>query len=290
MVKKKEGGADIKDINEIPKSDLDKSPTMLIAADRDIAFDFATKAYKKFGQMIKAIVLFGSSAKQETNPKSDIDIIILLDDVSVKWDEELIAMYREELNKLIQINPYIKPLHINTVKISTWWQDLIVGDPVVLNVLRYGDPLIDHGGFFIPQKELLFAGKIRPSVEAVYNLVQRTPIHLARARNSSLVALDGYYWACVDSAHAALMSANILPPSPERVEEMLDINFVQKEKILSSKFLKIYSEIYSLMKDATYGKINFISGKKLDEIKDNTERFVEEMIKITNKILDKRSQ
>ncbi|MEI7718994.1 MAG: nucleotidyltransferase domain-containing protein [archaeon] len=273
-----------KKIQDIPKAQFEKIPTMLIANDRDIALDFATKSYKKFEQAIKAIILFGSSAKQETKPESDIDVIVIIDDVSIMWDEELIATYREELGKIIQANPYIKPLHINTVKLSTWWQDLISGDPVVLNVLRYGEALIDHGGFFIPQKALLQAGKIRPTPEAIYNLLQRVPNHLGRARASLFGAIDGYYWACVDSAHAALMSANLMPPSPEHVAEMMDEHFV-KTKMISSKLVDIYSEIHALMKEITYGKVSIITGKKIDELRDNTDLFVDEMAKLSEKLI-----
>lgn len=282
---KKEKKESVKKVEEIPKADFSKVPTMLIAADRDIALDFATKTYKKFEQTIKAIIFFGSSARQETKPESDIDLIILIDDVSIPWDEELIATYREELGKLIQLNPYIKPLHINTVKLSTWWQDLITGDSVVLNILRYGDALIDQGGFFIPQKALLQAGKIRPTPEAIYNLLQRTPMHLARARSSLLAAIDGYYWACVDSAHAALMSANILPPSPEQVAEMMEEHFV-KTKLLSSKFVNIYTEVHNLMKEINHGNISSIDGKKLDDIREKTDSFVGELAKLSETLTE----
>src|SRR3989338_8483910 len=104
-----------------------KPITMLIAGEREIAVDFSMKVYKKFDQLIKSIVLFGSSAKKVSTPDSDIDIIIIIDDVSVKWDMELVAWYREELGKLIQANPYVKSLHINSVKLSTWWDDMMRG-------------------------------------------------------------------------------------------------------------------------------------------------------------------
>ena len=55
-----------------------KSETMLIAAESDIAMDFATKVYKKFDKIIKSIVLFGSSAKRVSTSDSDIDIVIML--------------------------------------------------------------------------------------------------------------------------------------------------------------------------------------------------------------------
>ena len=64
--------------------------------------DFAVKAYRKFDKMIKSIILFGSSVKQNATAGSDIDIILIIDDASVKWDQELIAWYREELERIIK--------------------------------------------------------------------------------------------------------------------------------------------------------------------------------------------
>jgi predicted nucleotidyltransferase len=284
MVDKKKKSVHVKNVDEIPKSNSQNVPTMLIATEREIALDFATKVYNQFEQTVKAIVYFGSSAKNESKKESDIDLIIIIDDVTIIWDEELIATYREELGKIIQRNPYIKSLHINTVKLSTWWQDLMRGDPVVINVLRYGEALIDHGGFFNPQKALLQQGKIRSTPEAVYSLLQRVPNHLARARSSILGAIDGFYWACVDSAHAALISANILPPSPEHVAEIMEENFVKK-KLTNQKFVDFYTEVHSLMKEITHGKVTSISGKKLDEIRDNTDAFVGEMSKISELLI-----
>src|SRR3970040_2451640 len=187
MAKKKprKSAASVK--NNIPKN----VPTLQLKKEMDIAMDFATKAYKKFDKIIKSIVLFGSAAKQTAVTGSDIDIIILLDDVSVNWDEELIAWYREELEKIIKANPYQRSLHINTVKLSTWWEDLMRGDPVILNILRYGEPVIDIAGFFEPLKYLLIQGKIKSTPEAIYTALQRAPTHLARSKMSELNSIEG---------------------------------------------------------------------------------------------------
>jgi tRNA nucleotidyltransferase (CCA-adding enzyme) len=70
-------------------------PTLKIKKETDIAMDFATKIYERFDKIIKSVVLFGSTAKGTNGPSSDIDIVIILDDVSINWDQELIAWYRE---------------------------------------------------------------------------------------------------------------------------------------------------------------------------------------------------
>lgn len=282
----KEKKSSVKKIEDISQSDSSKVPTMLIANANDIAFDFATKVYKRFENTIKAIAYFGSSARGDGKPESDIDIIVIIDDVTINWDEEIIATYREELAKIVQRNPYVKPIHVNTVKLSLWYQDLIRGDPVVMNILRTGQPLIDHGGFFLPFKMLLQQGKIRPTPEAISALLERSPQQIARARFSMLGALDGLYWACVDSAHAALIAADIIPPSPEQMAENLKERFV-KQGLMNSKELSHFEEVFSMAREVIHGKRMDISGKKLDELFENTNSFVSRMADIVQKITRK---
>ena len=261
------------------------SATMKLTTERDIGMDFAMKAYQEFDKIIKSVVLFGSSAKKVSTPSSDIDIIVIIDDVSISWDQELIGWYRDELGNLIKKNPYRKSLHINTVKLSTWWQDLSRGDPIVINILRYGDALIDFGGFFTPLKVLLREGKIRSTPESIYTLLQRAPGHMVRARTSLLAAIDGLYWAMVDSAHAALISANVMPPSPEHIPGILEEKFV-KRKLLKSKYVDDYAKLHELAKQIVHGKKVEVRGKVIDEWMTKTDDFVREMAKLVDELIE----
>ena len=110
MVKKK---VSKKSKKKVSKTEKKKFPSLQLKLESDIAMDFATKAYERFNKIIKSIVLFGSTVKQTTVAGSDIDIIIILDDVSIKWDQELIAWYREELGKLLRKNPYQTNIFLN---------------------------------------------------------------------------------------------------------------------------------------------------------------------------------
>ena len=269
------------------KSKKVKFPTLGIAGEREIAADFAMKIYGKFDQMIKSVVLFGSSAKKVSTPDSDIDIIVIIDDVSVKWDGELIAWYREELGKMVKANPYAKSLHINTVKLSTWWEDVIKGDPVVINILRYGDALIDFGGFFNPLRLLLKEGKIRSTPESIYTLLQRAPGHLTRAKQSMLAVVDGLYWTMVDSAHAALIAADVMPSSPEDIPDVLRETFVKTKK-LNKKFVGYYEEIHLVAKDIVHGNLTFIKGANLDDWFEKADAFLGEMAKLVDELIDEK--
>lgn len=272
---------------KVTKKVLEEASTLLIAGEREIAADFAMKVYEKFDQMIKSVVLFGSSAKRVSTSESDIDIIIIIDDVGVRWDQELIAWYREELGKLIVANPYRKSLHINSVKLSTWWEDLMKGDPVVINVLRYGDALIDFGGFFNPLKVLLKEGKIRSTPESIYTLLQRAPGHMTRAKQSMFAVVDGLYWTMVDSAHAALIAANVMPSSPETIPHVLMETFVKTKK-LNKKYVDYYLEIHSVSKKIVHGNLTSIRGKELDEWFMKADFFLREMGKLVDKLVDEK--
>src|SRR3989344_2961784 len=216
-----------------------KEVKIKLESDKDIALDFAGKVYQKFRDVVKAIAMFGSVPKNEAVPKSDVDIVIIIDDCTVNWDEELIAWYREELAKLMAAHKYKKELHVNTVTLTAFWEEVRAGEPLVINVLRYGEPLIDIGGFFDPLKVLLAKGKIRPSPEAIFTTMERSGQHLIRANSNILNSIEGFYWAMVDASHAALMATNVIPPSPEHIAEMLNETFV-KEDTLDKKFVEWY--------------------------------------------------
>ena len=264
------------------KSDV---PTLQLKKESDIAMDFATKLYKKFNKMIKSVILFGSTARQSAVVGSDIDIIIIIDDVTINWDQELIAWYRQELDKMLRKNPYQKSLHINTVKLSTWWEDLMRGDPVVLNVLRYGEAMIDLAGFFEPLKYLLIKGKIRATPEAIYSALQRAPAHIARSKFAELNSIEGLYWAMVDSAHAALIAANVPPASPEHVPVDLKEQFVNTGK-LKMKYVVWYRDLLVLHKKIAHGQLKNLKGVEIDEWQDRTEEFLEVMAKLVKDLIE----
>ncbi len=266
------------------KLDVKDFPTLKLINETDIASDFAQKAAEKFDKMIKSIVLFGSTVKDTRQLGSDIDIIIILDDTYVKFDSELIVWYRTELGKLIAANPYKSELHINTVKLTTWWQDLLRGDPVVINIIRYGEPLVDFGGFFRPLRVLLQEGRIKSTPEAIYTALQRAPVHLVNSKQAELSSIEGIYWAMVDSAHAALMAAKTLPPSPEHVPVLLRERFVDK-KLLDMKYVLWYRDVYELHKKIVRGIITDIKGQDIDLWQDRADEFIRKSAELIEKMI-----
>ncbi|MEM2822322.1 MAG: hypothetical protein QXE64_01895, partial [Candidatus Pacearchaeota archaeon] len=186
--------------------------------------------------------------------------------------------------KLIELNPYIRPLHVNTVKLTTWWEELLRGEPVVLNVIRYGEPLVDFGGFFLPLKFLMAEGKIKSTPEAIYTALQRAPRHLARSKASMFNAIESMYWAMTDAAHAALIAIGQIPPSPEYIPIMLEEAFVNR-KLLDPKYPLWFRDLYVLAHKILHGEIREVSGKELDKWRERADEFMGEMARIINLII-----
>lgn len=256
-----------------------------LSNEKDIAMDFAMRIQEKFDRLVKASILFGSQAKDTSGAKSDIDVIVVVDDASVEWDLELIAWYREELGKIIAAKEYGRELHVNTIKITTWWQDLMHGDPVVLNIIRYGEPLIDLGGFFTPLKSLLEKGKIKSTPEAALVALQRAPTHLVRSKIAEMGAIEGIYWTMVDSAQAALITAGKMPPSPEHIPDFLKEAFVDTG-MLQAGYVRAFKDMFEMHKNITHGKVSEVKGSEIDRWQEIAEKFMLEMTNLVNKMLD----
>lgn len=270
------------------KKESSSPATVKMASEKEVAMDLAVLIHQKFDKMVKATILFGSQAKSSSKPGSDIDIIVIIDDASINWDLELIAWYREELAKLISGLKYRREFHVNTIKLTTWWLDLLHGDPVILNILRYGEALLDYGGFFEPLKMLLLQGRIRSTAEAAYAALQRAPSHLARSKAAELSAIEGIYWSMVDSAQAALITAGKLPPSPEQVPEMLSEIFVSKG-LLNEGFARALRDIYTIHKSVAHGIVNDVKGVEIDKWQETAEQFLSEMTRIIDTLIDSKT-
>lgn len=283
VIRKRTGDFKIKTIAS-PKVIRSSIPTLKLKTETEIAMDLATKIYQRFNKLIKSVILFGSTVKQSRVAGSDIDIIIILDDAAIRWDQELVSWYRKELEEITRNNPYKKDLHINTIKLTTWWEDLIRGDPVVINIIREGQSLIDFGGFFEPLKYLLITGKIRSTPEAIHSLLQRSPQHILRSKISELNSIDGLFWSMVDSAQAALISAGTQAPSPEHIPSELKEVFVDSNK-LKMKYVVWYRDLLILHKKISHREINDLKGVEIDEWQDRTEEFLRVMIKLVNDII-----
>jgi predicted nucleotidyltransferase/uncharacterized protein (UPF0332 family) len=236
----------------------------------DIAYSFAKEIHKELNELIKAIVLFGSAARSRETTH-DIDILLIVDDISMRLSPELVQAYRVIVEKVAQkISP---KLHITSMKFTTFWEYMKVGDPIAVNILRDGYALLDTG-FFDPLQALLFQGRIKPSLETMWAYYSRAPRSLAYSKRRILDATIDLYWAVIDSAHAALMVVSEVPPSPEHVADLLEQKLVKTKK-LGKKLPWTMRKFYSLSKNIGTGKIQEIKGAEYEKLYAEAKHFVD---------------
>ena len=241
--------------------------------DVELSYRFANEIYKEMGGLIRAIVIFGSSARKKATAKSDVDILVILDDLTVSLSPEVLEAYRVIVNKtIVKVSTR---LHITTLRFTAFWEYMRNGDPIGINILRDGVALIDSG-FFEPLQALLKKGKIRPPSESIWTYYIRAPNTLHNSKWHLLQATLDLYWAVIDSAHAVLMKHGEIPPTPEHVADLLEEKLVKK-KLLERKYVNIMKHFYKLMKMITHREIKEVKGEEYDQYYKAAEDFVNRM-------------
>ncbi len=239
----------------------------------EIARAYAKSVYQEFGEFIKAIIIFGSLTKNTQNPESDVDILCIIDDVTIDLTSEVLDSF-QIINEKIILNTSQK-LHVHTISLTSYWEFIRSGDPVMMNILRDGVALIDTG-FITPIQRMLFQGRIRPSMEAVYNYVGMAPKALFNAHMKLLQAVVDLYWAAMDITHAYLMKEGEMPVSPDHLPELM-----RKYAVFKKEDITLVQQLYTLTKDILQRRKNVIRGIEYDLLKKKVEKYYE---KLRNKI------
>jgi len=248
------------------------------STDYDFAKKFAETMHKEMGDFVKAVILFGSTAREEKPlyGERDIDILIIINDLTLILSNEVIQSYRVITEQTA--SKISKRLHITTLKMTSFWDYIRNGDPIAINMLRDGVPLYD-AGFFEPVQQLLFQGRIKPTKESVWTYFARAPATLHNADWHILQATLDLYWAVVDSAHAALMKVGEVPPTPGHIADLIDKKLV-KPGYVAGKYTTMMDTFYKLQKKIIHREIQQISGREFDEYKRTAEDFVKTMQKV----------
>jgi hypothetical protein len=144
-------------------------------------------------EIIKGVVCL-EQGKKACNDMTYLSMMMSSTDKGVCPDIQIISRYGKVSKKL----------HITTFKYTSFWEFVRNGDPIAINILRDGVPLIDRE-FFRPLQLLLLQGRIRPSQEAVWNYYYKSPETLQASKIKMISAVMDLYWAVIDAEPCALM-------------------------------------------------------------------------------------
>src|SRR3989338_8949387 len=258
---------------KIPRREEQKAQlTKYTKEEIEIARAFVKKVYDEFGNFLKAAVLFGSLAREKKARPADIDILLIIDDVTITLNPELIETYRIVIEKkIVDVSP---KLHVTTLKFTSFWEYVRAGDPVAINILRDGVALIDTG-FFDPLQVLLLRGRIRPTGESIWSYYIRSQTTIHNSKLHIMQATIDLYWAAIDSAHAALMKSGEIPPTPAHVADLIEKVLVPKG--VSIKYVHIMKLLYDLYKKIIHREIKEIHPEEYSKYLKDTEDFVKKM-------------
>ncbi len=243
---------------------------------------FTKEVLKKYGPMVKSVVLFGSSARGTWKKESDIDVFIIVDDtkhkitpaVKEEIEDTLDEIAKKLSDKLSVQQPYL---------LTEFWNMVRIGHPIVFNFIREGIPVFDKD-VFLPIKRLLQMGEIKPSKEAVEKYIDRAPKRISRIEHAKLymVAEDCYY-AMLESLQAVLMFLGRNPPRPSEAPEAMR-NALVEMKLVKPEYVDWLKEVIDVRKAIEHKKVNKIAGQELDKWIKRADKFVKEMQKCLAKI------
>jgi len=257
---------------------IKKEEEQFLKDELDIAYNFSLLIKKEMQDFIKSIVLFGSTARKRKDSK-DIDILIIIDDLSVEFNKAIIQGYRIISQNIIQ--KVSNRLHVTSMRLTNFWEYVRSGDPIAVNILRDGVAIVDSG-IFNPVKLLLYQGRIKPSQESITNYISRAQYSIISAKNHLLAACIDLYWAAIDAAESALMKVNEIPPGPSHVHNLIDKRFVNTG-IIEKNYSIILQELYHLNKAIEHKEIKEITGEQFSKYCHNTEEFVKCMRNLIEK-------
>ena len=243
---------------------------------------FTKEVLKKYGPVIRSIVLFGSTARGESRGESDIDVFVIIDDTRAKISpgmkediEDGLDIIAKKCNKQLSVQqPY---------QLTEFWNMVRLGHPIVFNFIREGVPVYDKD-IFSPIKKLLQMGEIKPSKEAVEKYIERGPKRIKRVENAKMyMVVEDCYYAMLESAQAVLMFLGESPPRPNDAPDSLR-RTVTKMKLLEPKYADWLDEIVSVRKAVEHKKKQSMSGAELDRWIRKTKQFVKRMQQLIVKI------
>ncbi len=248
----------------------------------EILKNFTKDVLKKYGPLIRSIVLFGSTARREFKGESDIDVFVIVDDtrqrispaMKDKIEDDLEILAKKQTKLLSVQQPYM---------LTEFWRLVREGHPIVFNFIREGIPVYDKD-IFMPIKRLLQMGEIKPSKEAVEKFIERGPKRIKRVENAKMyMVIEDLYYAMLESAQAVLMFLGRSPPRPNETPEVLRKTLV-KMKMVEEGMVKYLEDVISLRKDIEHKKVNEVKGADLDAWIVKAKDFVKKMQSLLVKV------
>ncbi|MBI2151732.1 hypothetical protein HYU21_03350, partial [Candidatus Woesearchaeota archaeon] len=277
------------DLNKLISLGAPIHDTGMLAAIK-IAEVHKTMVLKKFEKYILSYVLAGSLTQGRATPTSDIDVWIVIDDTDVKKMSRI--ELKDKLRGIIigmgieagELTGIKNKLNIQVYILTDFWESLKEANPIIFTLLRDGVPFYDRG-IFMPWKQLLRMGHIKPSREAIDLFMSTGDQSIKRVKSVlKTIGMEDIYYAILTPSQAALMLYGLPPPTPRETSEVMEEIFVKKEKMLEPEYVKILKDNVDLRKKLEHGDKNDLTGTELDKYINNAEKYLKRISELFKQI------
>ncbi len=245
---------------------------------------------KKFERYIVCYVLAGSLVQGKASKDSDIDVFLVIDDTDVKKMTRF--ELKDKLRAIIigmgieagELTGIKNKLNIQVYILTDFWENIKEANPIIFTFLRDGIPFYDRG-IFMPWKQLLKMGKVKPSQEAI-DIFMQSGDQLVKTVEFKLkaIGMEDTFYAILTPSQAALMLYGVAPPTPKETPDMMRDIFVKKEKLLEEEYIKILEHNIQVRKELEHGTKKEFTGKEVDELIENAGKFLKRIKRLFKQI------
>jgi len=219
---------------------------------------FMNEIRKKYSELVKSVLIFGSIVRGDFKPTSDADVLVILDD-TIKKTGFNIDVVRDDI---LSTASFYKDLHIQITNLTDFWQWLRMGSPEIVNYLKYGLIIYDTG-FAKPVQRMLEMGLIPPSEETIRLKIKSSETRLERIKEVLKGIIFDLRYCGSDIIQAAVMHIYKIQPDPKEIPNFLK-KMVEEGKI-EEEWIRKWEELDKLWKDVDHKVVTEVDGAYLQK-------------------------
>ncbi len=249
--------------------------------------EFSDLLVDKLGDKVMCVAVYGSVPEGRHTHESDIDTFVVLDDTKLEKgvSDDAKDKIRKKVTKLAkETDDRITIQYFSFL--TEFWDSVSKGEPLIVAILRKGEPVYDVG-IFMPAKRMLERGDISSSKEAVRKRLKMAAAGMKkcekRLRSSIPHTLEQ---AMANAGQAPIMLTGKTPPNKEDVGDALEELFVEND-MLEEEFVEIARDLHEF-NDIAEKHPEEISGEDIEEHMEKADDFIRRMHKLVSSMGSQR--
>jgi len=263
---------ELEDTRLVKKNEIEERKKILI----EKSVKFMNEIRKRFGEIVKSVLIFGSAARGDIKPSSDADVWVILDDTALKTSLDPVRIKEE----ILITAENLKDLHVQITYLTEFWQWVRIGSPELISFLRFGLVLYDTG-FVKPIQRMLQLGLLPPSEEVIKLKTKASQIRLEKIKSDLKSIIFDLRYCASDIIQAVVMYCYKTQPDPKEIPKYLE-KMVEEGKV-EKEFLDKWKKIDKLWKDIDHQIVKNVDGEYLQKALTLTEEIAERFKKILPK-------